>query len=743
MSSKENEDYPPVLSIDCKKSFNQLNDKEKLFAYYLSKACYEGNPIIWHQVSIESPAVFIIFQEFFSSFKKNSDFSIPKDLYTLLQQKIPSLTIPEYMEVIIYVSKFFANSGNYTSFGHKKVIPKLSKEKLEEILKTSDKYESNIKPVWEKYKDLIYNNEKEFQSINLEEKGGKSSYYLNHVKNSETEFIDKILEKTETEITFTEYKTNKQITRKEIVSNLNTRILKLSEKIFVVLVSSINKSLKLIYDNEKEFGKIYLYYGEFNNYLSKIIFYLEKAIQYSNTELEKEMLHYYIQYFITGSIPLHKESQIKWVQNKKPIVEINMGWVESYIDPNGIRTTYEGWVSVSDKEKSKCLDLLISNSEKILKKLPYPSNFERDDFHNPEFISMDMLSAAIDGCPLGINIPNYEDVQTNYGFKNLNISNSYPPYNKNFLPFITDEDIKIMSEFCPNADLLVTAGHELLGHGSLKNFRIDENGKYNFDINTVINPLTNEKIKSFYKVNETFESLFKSTGRAFEETRAETTGLFLLYDEDFCKIFGVNDKITQENFIYSQYLFEFRKGIGRLDIYDINTKNWNQAHTQTSFVIAMYFLEKQKEKNVDILKIENCNVDNKPYFYVKVNKDNLIKYGKEIIADLLLHLSVYKATADFNEGVKFYEKYSAVNEEFLKLREIVVNTKFERRVELYHNMILDEKENKVSYKEYEAILENIVQSNIERFDENTVKDVEEMLERYNKDEFKNEVMNLK
>ena len=53
------------------------------------------------------------------------------------------------------------------------------------------------------------------------------------------------------------------------------------------------------------------------------------------------MIDYYVESFKTGSIKKHVESQRWWVKDKKPMVETNIGWVETYIDPMGVRAYFE------------------------------------------------------------------------------------------------------------------------------------------------------------------------------------------------------------------------------------------------------------------------------------------------------------------------------------------------------------------------------------------------------------------
>lgn len=59
----------PIQNIKFKQAFEALAQEEKLYLYYLSRALGEGAPMALFQISYEAPALFIIFQSFFSSFK--------------------------------------------------------------------------------------------------------------------------------------------------------------------------------------------------------------------------------------------------------------------------------------------------------------------------------------------------------------------------------------------------------------------------------------------------------------------------------------------------------------------------------------------------------------------------------------------------------------------------------------------------------------------------------------------------
>lgn len=70
------------------------------------------------------------------------------------------------------------------------------------------------------------------------------------------------------------------------------------------------------------------------------------------------------------------------------------------------------------------------------------------------------------------------------------------------------------------------------------------------------------------------------------------------------------------------------------------------------------------------------------------------------MGNFLKHLQVYKSTADFERGSKFFNHYLEVNEKMLKYKKIVEKNKRPRRITIQPEVFLDG--GKPTYKKYEA-----------------------------------------
>lgn len=101
-------------------------------------------------------------------------------------------------------------------------------------------------------------------------------------------------------------------------------------------------------------------------------------------------------------------------------------------------------------------------------------------------------------------------------------------------------------------------------------------------------------------------------------------------------------------------------------------------------------------------------------FYIHLNKENLMLEGKELIRKFLIILQTYKSSGAVEIATKWYNKYSEVNEYFLKVRTLVISKKKPRRVELNNNL-LRYNEKRIEPVVYPECFEGIIKSYSDRF----------------------------
>lgn len=92
---------------------------------------------------------------------------------------------------------------------------------------------------------------------------------------------------------------------------------------------------------------------------------------------------------------------------------------------------------------------------------------------------------------------------------------------------------------------IVTAIHELLGHGTGKLLTETTPGKYNFDReNLPTNPLTGKVIETWYQPGQTWTGVFGKLATSVEECRAMLVSYYLADSKEVLSMFGYNDTST-------------------------------------------------------------------------------------------------------------------------------------------------------------------------------------------------------
>ena len=192
----------------------------------------------------------------------------------------------------------------------------------------------------------------------------------------------------------------------------NTRLRKTKDSNYEILIASaLSKPPPEDSDVPSDFPwtlkdgrKLNLVFGDHQEEMAKIALHIKKAGQHATNDTQKQMMDAYAKSFGTGSLQAFKESQKLWVKDLGPEVESNIGFIETYRDPAGIRGEWEGFVAMVNKERTLAFKKLVDAAPAMIPKLPWSKDFEKDKFTPPDFTSLEVLSFASSGIPAGINI---------------------------------------------------------------------------------------------------------------------------------------------------------------------------------------------------------------------------------------------------------------------------------------------------------------------------------------------------
>ncbi|KAH7163220.1 peptidase family M49-domain-containing protein [Dactylonectria estremocensis] len=694
-------DQPPsVVRLEIEKHFEALTDKQKRYAHFISKAAFAGTRIVLRQISPESEPIYDLILALHKS--AGGD-------WNALGSKagVEEAEVTLFLE---YAAMFLGNNGNYKSFGDSKFIPRCSEKSLAALAATSPEatkfYEATNGAIFGAANPAIMH-------LGYPDEGHMTTYYPDS-----------------SEITKEEIKAVSDWMESKGQLPENNRLRKLTDGNFEILIASavtsvpsqggdIGKETQFTIDDGVLKGKtIKLTFGDYAEEMKNIAAYISKAGENADNDTQKNMHSAYTKSFETGSLEDFKDSQRYWIKDKGPMVESNIGFIETYRDPAGIRGEWEGFASMVNMERTRAFGELVAAAPGLIPLLPWGKEFEKDKFLSPDFTSLEVLTFAGSGIPAGINIPNYDDIRQTEGFKNVSLGNvlsAKAPNEK--IPFIRDEDLEVYKKQ-RDASFEVQVGlHELTGHGCGKLLQETSSGSFNFDKeNPPVSPVDNKPISTWYKPGQTWGSVFGSIAASYEECRAELVAMHLSCEFPVLKIFGFGDGSEDINseagdVLYASYLSMARSGLGSLEMWDPKSQKWGQAHSQARFSILKCFLEAEE----DFCKLDYKESDLSD-LTIKLDRSKILTAGRDAVAKYLQKLHVYKSTADVQRGTEFYVHMTTVDPDFwgTKVRNVVLANKQPRKVFVQANTYLDDATGKVAIKHYDATLTGMVESWVDR-----------------------------
>lgn len=185
----------------------------------------------------------------------------------------------------------------------------------------------------------------------------------------------------------------------------------------------------------------------------------------------------------------------------------------------------------------------------------------------------------------GMKLPNYPEVCQKTGFKTFtvtNLINALEKQKEDFY-FFDDRIAEIVAKYFNRSHLISTSLHESYGHGSgaLIYKKDITNGN---KVRDLIDP--EKYVDTFYEEGQDAHQTFGEIYQQIEECRADTTAIYLSFDDKILDIFEIDkDKKYRRYITMTVFLRKIHNALEHLNRYSQETHQWKSAHAAGEFAI--------------------------------------------------------------------------------------------------------------------------------------------------------------
>ena len=361
--------------------------------------------------------------------------------------------------------------------------------------------------------------------------------------------------------------------------------------------------------------------GRYSLYLRRANEYLEKARALADPQ-QAQAIADLIRYYQTGDFQEWLKFGADWVQDNGPVDFAN-GFIEIYRDARGAKGSSQSFVSVTDKPVTDTMIKLAENAAYFEEKAPWAEQYKRRSFHAPSVKAVETLIETGDFhvTTIGDNLPNENPIREKYGSKNFLFTGSAHALNdaggfKSLEEFAaTPEQVARGKKYGDEAEDLLTALHEVIGHGS---------GKLSDRLTSGSEPYLKEYFSTM------------------EEARADLMALWNAWDPKLKELGLVSDQDEVAKAMYDRQTLVAITQLRRIT----NGETIEEDHARDRQLIARYIMDKVPGS------IEQLNREGKTYIRVK-------DYQKmhEGAGLLLAELMRVKAEGDYGAIKALIDRY--------------------------------------------------------------------------------------
>lgn len=363
--------------------------------------------------------------------------------------------------------------------------------------------------------------------------------------------------------------------------------------------------------------------GLYGDAIKHITYWLEKAAEVAENELQAKIIGMLVDYYRTGDLRKFDAYSIEWLKEHEGRIDFINGFIEVYGDPLGIKASWEGIVTYKDMVATQRTQTISKNAQWFEDHSPVDPRFRK-----PQVVGVTanvVCSAMLGGdeypsTAIGINLPNADWIRARYGSKSITIGNLTHAYNQAakgngfLLEFVADEATRAMIEkYGDVCDDLHTDLHECLGHGSgqlLAGVSADALGSY---------------------------------GSTIEEARADLFGLYYIADAKLVELGLVPDAEAYKSQYYTYMMNGLLTQLTRIQ----PGNEIEEAHMRNRALIARWTLEHYPSA-VRLVKHEEKT-------YVEVSDYEQLR---EAFAKLLAEIQRIKSEGDFEAAKQLVERYA-------------------------------------------------------------------------------------